>query len=175
MTPVLSRFKNVLAVSLATAAALAAAQTGADILHVPYKGSGPLVTDLLGGQVDLSFDTITPVIQHIRAGKLRALAVTTARRASALPDVPTLAESGLAGFDLGTWFGIMAPAATPKDIVARLSAEMTKIIASADFKKRMQDVGAEPVGDSPEQMARRIKDDTEKYAKLVKDAKVTID
>jgi len=150
-------------------------QTGVDILHVPYKGSGPLVTDLLGGQVDLSFDTITPVYQHIKGGKLRALAVTTAKRASALPDVPTLAESGLAGFDLGTWFGVMAPAATPKDIVARLSAEMTKIITSADFRKRMQEVGAEPVGDSPEQMAKRIKDDTDKYARLVKEAKVSID
>jgi len=152
-----------------------AKQAGVDILHVPYKGSGPLVTDLLGGQVDMSFDTVTPVLQHIKGGKLRALAVTTAKRASALPDVPTLAESGLAGFDLGTWFGVMAPAATPKDIVARLNAEMVKIIASADFKKRMQEVGAEPVGDSPEQMAKRIKDDTDKYARLVKDAKVTID
>jgi tripartite-type tricarboxylate transporter receptor subunit TctC len=150
-------------------------QAGVDILHVPYKGSGPLVTDLLGGQIDMSFDTLTPVYQHVKGGKLRALAVTTARRAGGLPEVPTLAESGLNGFDLGTWFGVLAPAATPKDIVARLNAEMVKIIASPDFRKRMEEVGAEPVGDSPEQMARRIRDDTEKYARLVKDAKVTID
>ena len=150
-------------------------QAGINLLHVPYKGSGPLVTDLLGGQVDMSFDTLTPVLQHIRSGKLRALAVTTAKRASGLPDVPTLAESGMKDFDLGTWFGVMAPAATPKDIVARLNAEMVKIIASPDFRKRMQEIGAEPVGDSPEQMARRIRDDTEKFARLVKDAKVAIE
>ena len=152
-----------------------AKQTGVELLHVPYKGSGPLTTDLLGGQVDMSFDTITPVIQHVRGGKLRALAVTTAKRSSGLPDVPTMAEAGLTGFDLGTWFGVLAPAATPKDIVARLNAEMVKIITSADFRKRMQEVGAEPVGDSPAQMAQRIKDDTEKYAKLVKEAGVAID
>ena len=152
-----------------------AKQVGVDILHVPYKGSGPLVTDLLGGQVDMSFDTLTPVYQHVKGDKLRALAVTTAKRAVGLPDVPTLAEAGLKDFDLGTWFGVVAPAATPKDIVARLNAEMVKIIASADFRKRMEEVGAEPVGDSPEHMARRIKDDTDKFAKLVKDAKVAIE
>ena len=150
-------------------------QAGVDLLHVPYKGSGPLVTDLLGGQIDMSFDTLTPVYPHVKGGKLRALAVTTARRASALPEVPTLGEAGLKDFDLGTWFGVLAPAATPKDIVARLNAELVKIIGSPDFRKRMEEVGAEPVGDSPEQMARRIKDDTEKFARLVKDAKVTID
>jgi tripartite-type tricarboxylate transporter receptor subunit TctC len=92
--------------------------TGASLLHIPYKGSGPLTTDLLGGQVTMSFDTITPVLQHIKAGKLRALAVTTGKRSSALPDVPTLAEAGLKGFDTGTWFGVLAPAATPRDISA---------------------------------------------------------
>ena len=152
-----------------------ARQAGIEILHVPYKGSGPLVTDLLGGQIDMSFDTLTPVYPHVKGGKLRALAVTTARRAGGLPDVPTLAESGLKDFDLGTWFGIVAPAATPKDIVARLNAEMVKIIASADFRKRMEEVGAEPVGDSSEQMAMRIRDDTEKFARLVKDAKLAIE
>ena len=150
-------------------------QTGVDILHVPYKGSAPLVTDLLGGQVDMSFDTVTPVIQHVKGGKLRALAVTTAKRSSSLPDVPTMAESGVKDFDFGTWFGVLAPAATPKDIVARLNAEMVKIISSPEFAKRMQEVGAEPIGDSPAQMARRIADDTEKYARLVKEAALTIE
>lgn len=149
--------------------------TGVDLLHIPYKGSGPLTTDLLGGQVTMSFDTITPVLQHIKAGKLRALGVTTARRSSALPEVPTLAESGLKGFDIGTWFGVLAPAATPKEIVARLSAETMKIIRSPEFKKRMDEIGAEPVGDTPEQMARQIKEETEKFARLVKEAKVTIE
>ena len=113
-------------------------------------GSGPLTTDLLGGQITLSFDTITPVLPHIKAGKLRPLAVTTAKRSSALPDVPTLAEAGLKGFDIGTWFGVLAPAATPKDIVARLNSEVVKIIHSPEFKKRMDEIGAEPVGNTPE-------------------------
>jgi tripartite-type tricarboxylate transporter receptor subunit TctC len=150
-------------------------QTGTTLLHIPYKGSGPLTTDLLGGQVTMSFDTVTPVLPHIRAGKLRALAVTTARRSSALPDVPTLAEAGLANFDIGTWFGVLAPAATPPAVTTRLADEMQKIIRSADFKQRMAEIGAEPVGNTPEQMAKQIKDDTEKFARLVKDAKVSIE
>ncbi len=149
--------------------------TATDLVHVPYKGSGPLTTDLLGGQVTMSFDTITPVLQHIKSGKLRALAVTTGKRSTALPDVPTLDEAGLKGFDIGTWFGVLAPMATPKDIVARLNAEMVKVIQSPDFKKRMEEIGAEPVGNSAERMAQLIKADTEKFAKLVKDAKVTIE
>ena len=149
--------------------------TGTDIAHIPYKGSGPLATDLLGGQITMSFDTVTPVLPHIRSGKLRALAVTTARRSSALPDVPTLDEAGLKGFDIGTWFGVLAPAATPKDILARLNTEMVKVIKSPEFGKRMAEIGAEPIGNSAEQMAAQIKVDTEKFAKLVKDAKVAID
>ncbi|HOB95101.1 MAG TPA: tripartite tricarboxylate transporter substrate binding protein [Aquabacterium sp.] len=150
-------------------------QTATTLLHIPYKGSGPLTTDLIGGQVTMSFDTITPVLPHIQAGKLRALAVTTGKRSSALPNVPTLAEAGLAGFDIGTWFGVLAPVATPKPVVARLSEAMQKIIRSPEFGKRMAEIGAEPVGNTPEQMARQIKDETEKFAKLVKQANVTLD
>lgn len=149
--------------------------TGAQLIHIPYKGSGPLSTDLLGGQITMSFDTVTPVLQHIKGGKLRALAVTTAKRSSALPDVPTLDEAGLKGFNIGTWFGVLAPVATPKDIVARLNAEMVKVIQSPEFRKRMDEIGAEPVGNSAEQMAQQIKGETEKFAKLVKDGKVTIE
>jgi len=149
--------------------------TGTSLLHIPYKGSGPLTTDLLGGQVTMSFDTITPVLPHIKAGKLRALAVTTGKRSSALPDVPTLAEQGLAGFDIGTWFGVLAPVGTPKEITTRLASEMAKIIQSPEFRQRMAEIGAEPIGNTPEQMARQIAADTEKFAKLVKAAKVTIE
>ena len=149
--------------------------TGTNIAHIPYKGSGPLATDLLGGQVTMSFDTVTPVLQHIKGGKLRALAVTTAKRSSALPDVPTLEEAGLKGFNIGTWFGVLAPAATPKDILVRLNTEMVKAIQSPEFRKRMDEIGAEPIGNSAEQMAQQIKGETEKFAKLVKDAKVTIE
>jgi len=151
------------------------ASTGVNLLHVPYKGSGPLTTDLLGGQVAMSFDTITPVLQHIKGGKLRALAVTTARRSAVLPDVPTLEEAGLKGFDIGTWFGVLAPAATPKDVVAKLNAEMARIIKSPEFAEKMRAIGADPIGDSPADMAARIREETAKFAKLVKDGKVTIE
>jgi tripartite-type tricarboxylate transporter receptor subunit TctC len=152
-----------------------AEMTGTELVHIPYKGSGPLTTDLIGGQVNMSFDTITPVLPHIKAGKLKPLAVTTAKRSAALPNVPTLDEAGLKGFDLGTWFGVLAPAATPKDVVAKLNTEMVKIIKSPEFRQRMQEIGAEPVGNSSEEMARQIAADTAKYAKLVKSAKVTLD
>ena len=149
--------------------------TGTEMVHIPYKGSGPLATDLLGGQIAMSFDTVTPVLQHIKAGKLRPLAVTTAKRSSALPDVPTLDEAGLKGFNIGTWFGVLAPAGTPKELVTRLNAEMVKVIRSPEFRKRMDEIGAEPVGNGSDQMAQQIREETEKFAKLVKDAKVTID
>jgi tripartite-type tricarboxylate transporter receptor subunit TctC len=149
--------------------------TGTDVIHIPYKGSGPLSTDLLGGQILMSFDTITPVLPHIKAGKLRPLAVTTAKRSAALPDVPTLEEAGLKGFNIGTWFGVLAPVATPKDIVARLNAEMVKIIQSPEFKAKMADIGAEPIGNTSAQMAQQIASETEKFGKLVKDAKVVIE
>jgi tripartite-type tricarboxylate transporter receptor subunit TctC len=149
--------------------------TATDLTHIPYKGSGPLTTDLLGGQVTMSFDTVTPVLPHIKSGKLRALAVTTAKRSSALPDVPTLDEAGLKGFDIGTWFGVLAPAASPRDVLARLNTEMVKVIQSPEFKARMQEIGAEPVGNTAEQMAEQIKAETARFAKAVKDAKVTIE
>ncbi|TWO70687.1 tripartite tricarboxylate transporter substrate binding protein [Caenimonas sedimenti] len=148
---------------------------GIDLLHVPYKGSGPLTTDLLGGQIAMSFDTITPVLPHIKAGKLRALAITTNKRSVALPDVPTLDEAGLKGFNLGTWFGVLAPAATPAPIIDRVSKEIQRIVNQPEFKKKMEELGAETIGSTPVQMARQIKDDTERFARLVKDAKVTIE
>ncbi|MGD9834642.1 MAG: Bug family tripartite tricarboxylate transporter substrate binding protein [Piscinibacter sp.] len=149
--------------------------TGAELVHVPYKGSGPLATDLLGGQITMSFDTVTPVLPHIKAGKLRPLAVTTARRSAALPDVPTLEEAGLKGFDIGTWFGVLAPAGTPKEVVTRLNTEMVKVIQSPEFRQRMAEIGAEPIGNSADEMARQVREQTEKFARLVRDAKVVID
>ena len=150
-------------------------ETGAKVLHVAYKGSAPLTTDLLGGQIDMSFDTITPVLPFIRDGKLKALAVTTAKRSSTLPNVPTLQEMGVPNIAIGTWFGLLAPAATPRGVVAQLNAEVVKIVHSPDFKKQMQDIGAEPIGNKPEEMATQIKEETEKFAHLVKVGKVTLD
>ena len=150
-------------------------QTGTRLQHIPYKGSGPLATDLLGGQILMSFDTITPVLPHIKAGKLRPLAVTTAKRSPALPDVPTLQEAGLKDFDIGTWFGVLAPVGTPKPVLDRLSAEATKIIQSPDFRKRMDDIGAQPVGNSPAEMAAQIRSETDKFSLLVKVGNVTVE
>ena len=150
-------------------------ETGATVLHVPYKGSAPLTTDLLGGQVDMSFATITPVLPFIKEGKLKALAVTTAKRSSTLPNVPTLQEAGVPNIAIGTWFGLLAPAATPKAVVTRLNAEVVKIINSSEFKKQMADIGAEPVGNKPEDMAKQIREETEKFAQLIKVGKVTLD
>jgi len=148
---------------------------GVTLLHVPYKGSGPLTTDLIGGQVDMSFDTITSVQPHIKSGRLRALATVTDKRAPQFPDLPTLDEAGLKGVTVRTWFGILAPAGTPKEIVTQLNAEMVKIMATPGFQKRMYDIGVETVADTPEQMAARIKDDTERFARLVKAAGVSVD
>ena len=149
--------------------------TRAQILHVPYKGSGPLATNLLGGQISMSFDTITPVLPHIKAGKLTALAVTMDKRSPALPDVPTLDEAGLKGFNLGTWFGVLAPAATPKDVVTKLNTEMVKIIHSPEFRQKMEEIGANPIGNTTEQMAKQISEETQKFSKLVKEGKVAIE
>lgn len=148
--------------------------TGTEILHVPYKGSAPLATDLLGGQVNMSFDTITPVLPFINANKLRPLAITTAKRSSILPAVPTMKESGI-DMDIGTWFGLLAPAATPKEITAKLNTEIVKIIQTPEFQKQMHDIGAEPVGNSQEQMAKQISDETAKFAALAKAAKLAVE
>jgi tripartite-type tricarboxylate transporter receptor subunit TctC len=151
------------------------ALNGVEMLHVPYKGSGPLTTDLLAGQVTMSFDTITPVLPHIQAGKLRALAVTTAKRSPALPDVPTLAESGMTGFDQGSWFGILAPAKTPPEIVSKLHAEIVKILNMPDVQKKFADIGAQPVGNPPKEMAALIKGDTDRFSTVVKQAKIKVE
>jgi tripartite-type tricarboxylate transporter receptor subunit TctC len=150
-------------------------ETGAKVLHVPYKGSAPLTTDLLGGQVDMSFDTITPVLPFIKEGKLKALAVTTSKRSSTLPNVPTLQEAGVNNIAIGTWFGLLAPAATPKAVVTRLNSEIVKIVQSSEFKRQMADIGAEPIGNKPEEMTKQIKEETEKFAHLIKDGKITLE
>jgi len=148
--------------------------TGTKLLHVPYKGSAPLTTDLRGGQVNMSLDTITPVLPFIKEGKLKPLAVTTAKRSAALPNVPTLQESGVK-VDIGTWFGLLAPNSVPAPVVARLNAEVVKIINSPEFRKQMVDIGAEPVGNKPEEMAKQIRDETAKFADLVKAGKITLE
>ncbi|HEX9184135.1 MAG TPA: tripartite tricarboxylate transporter substrate binding protein, partial [Burkholderiales bacterium] len=129
---------------------------GLDITHVPYKGSGPAISDLMGGQVNLMFDNIPAAISHIRAGKLRALATTGPKRASTLPDLPTVAEAGVPGYESTAWFGLAMPAGTPKAIIDRMNAEGQKAAKAPDFIKRMTDLGYEIVGGTPEQMGAMI-------------------
>jgi tripartite-type tricarboxylate transporter receptor subunit TctC len=149
--------------------------TGTTLLHVPYKGSAPLTTDLLGGQVNMSFDSITTLTQHIATGKLRALAVTTRARTPFLPDVPTLEEAGLKGFGIETWYGVLAPAATPKPIVARLNAQMLAVIRSPEFVKRIALGGCEPLGGSVEEFEARIASETARFARIAREGNVQVE
>ena len=142
--------------------------TGADIVHVPYKGSAPAITDLLGGQVSLMFDNLPSALPQVKAGKLRALGVTSARRSQAAPEIPTIAESGVPGYEVDSWFGILAPAGTPKEVVGKLNAEIARILKMPDVRQRLQEQGAEPVGGTPEQFADHIRKETVKWARVVK-------
>ncbi len=143
---------------------------GVEMTHVPYKGSAPALQDLLGGQVQVMFDNLPPSLPQIRSGKLRALAVTSATRSAALPDVPTIAESGLPGFEASSWFGVLAPAGTPPAIIARLNADGVKWLATPEAKEKMLTLGANAVGGSPEDFAAHIRAETAKWAKVVKDS-----
>ena len=141
---------------------------GVDMLHVPYKGSGPAVIDLLGGQVDIMFDNMPSALPHVREGKLKALAVTPSERSQAAPELPTIAEAGVEGYSAAAWFGLLAPAGTPQDVVNKLNAEMVKILAMPDVKERLAGQGAEAVSTSPEEFAEYIKAEQKKWADVVK-------
>ncbi|MCZ2496507.1 tripartite tricarboxylate transporter substrate binding protein [Xylophilus sp. Kf1] len=152
-----------------------ASSAGVDILHVPYKGSGPAITDLLGGQVDMMFDSITSAGPHIRAGKLRALAVTSARRSAALPDVPTVAEAGVPGYEVSPWFAVFAPAGTPAPIVARLQAALVDAMRQPETQAKLAGVGAEPIGSTPAQLARHLDLELARWGKLIADRNIRLD
>ena len=147
--------------------------TGTFILHVPYRGGGPAIADLLAGHVQLSFMTVLEASGHIKAGKLRALAVTSARRVSALPDVPTLAEGALPGFNSISWIGLLAPAGTPKEVVEKISADVRELVATDEVKARLIDLGAIPVGSTPAQFTQLINNDRQRYTKIILDRKIT--
>ncbi len=149
--------------------------TGTKIIHVPYKGSGQAIVDLLAGQVQMNFDTMPPVLDHIRAKRLRALAVTTPKRAGQLPEVPTLAETGLKGFEMTNWYGVVAPGATPRDIVNKINADLNKALADPGVRRRLEEVGTEIGGGTPESFDAFIKTEIIKYTKLVKAANVQLD
>ena len=149
--------------------------TGTDIVHIPYKGSAPAVTDLLAGQTNMMFDNIPSALPHIKSGKLRAIATTGAKRDPALPDLPTVAESGVAGYESGVWFGIMVPAATPRDIVMKLNAAAVQAAKAPEFVKRMTDLGYNIIPGTPEQMSGMIKAEIARWTPIVRSTGAKVD
>ena len=143
---------------------------GVRMQHVPYRGSGPMIPELLGGTLPVAFDNITTVLQHIKAGKLRALAVTTAQRSGVAPDVPTLAESGLPGYEISSWQAVFAPAGTPRPIIERLHSEITRILKTPDVSKRLNDLGLDISGMPSADLAALIKAEVPRLGKVVKES-----
>jgi tripartite-type tricarboxylate transporter receptor subunit TctC len=142
---------------------------GVQMVHIPYKGGAPAMADLLAGQVQLMFDNLANALPQVKAGRLRALAVTPAQRSAFAPELPTLAEAGVPGFDLSTWFGVFLPGNAPRDIVVRLNAEVNKALTAPDMKERLEKMGAEPpAGNTPERFAAFIRVEFDKYARVIK-------
>ncbi len=143
---------------------------GLDIQHVPYRGAAPVITDLLGGRIDMFFGNIAPLLPLIREGKLRALAVTALKRVAAIPDLPTMAESGFPGFDATASFGLMAPAGTSAAIIEKLHRETVRIAALPDIRKRLDDLGMEVIANTPAEFSDVIRSETRQWAKVIKEA-----
>jgi len=148
--------------------------TGSFILHVPYRGGGPAIADLLAGHVQLSFMTVLEASGHIKAGKLRALAVTSDKRVPALPDVPTLGEAAVPGFNSISWIGLLAPAGTPREIVEKISADVREVVAREDVKEKLVQLGAVPNATTPAQFSRLIDNDRKRYAQIIRERKITV-
>src|SRR5262249_41060351 len=145
---------------------------GADLVHVPFNGSAPAIQSTLGGHTPFAFVVLSPAVEHIKEGKLRGLAVLSAQRSSALPDVPTIGEAGFPGQEADTLLGVLAPAGTPKEIVDLLNREIVRIVSLPDMKRQFDDIGFVPVGNTPEQFAQVIKDETSRWGKVIREAKI---
>ena len=161
--------------SIHLAAELFKTMSNTFLVHIPYRGSGPAVTDLLGGQVQVMFDNMPSALPHVRAGKLRPLGVTSAKRSPALPDVPTIAEAGLKGYEASSWFGILAPAGTPKAIVDRLQQQIARGLATPEGRERLATQGAEPIAGTPAEFAAHIRAEIAKWGQVVKAAGAKVD
>ncbi|UUC93898.1 MULTISPECIES: tripartite tricarboxylate transporter substrate binding protein [Comamonas] len=148
---------------------------GVDMLHIPYKGSGPAVSDLLGGQVNYMFDSITSARPHIQSGKLRALAVTTAKRSTSMPDVPTMEEAGIKGYEVSPWFAAFVPAGTPPAIVKKLNQTLVAAMKQPDVIERFQAIGAEVVGSTPEEAARHLQTESQRWTRLINERGIHMD
>jgi tripartite-type tricarboxylate transporter receptor subunit TctC len=148
---------------------------GIDVIHVPYKGGGPALAEVLAGQVQALFSLALAATPQIRAGRLRALAISSGKRSAVAPDLPTIAEAGFPGFEVIGWFGWVAPAATPRPIVNRLNAELVRALKAQDVRDRLLSQGSEPVGDSPEQFAAFMKSEYAKWAKVIKAANIRVE
>jgi len=154
---------------------LFSAAAGVKMTHVPYKGAGPALTDTIGGQVQVSFTSMPSAVGHIKSGKLRAIAVTSAKRSESMPELPTLAESGLPGFDVNPWFGLVAPAGTPAAVVRQLNRDINEALQAPDVRQRFAGQGAVPLAMSPAEFAAQLKADLEKWEKVVRDSGAKID
>jgi tripartite-type tricarboxylate transporter receptor subunit TctC len=152
------------------AAELFKMMTATDMVHVPYKGLAPALTDLLSGQVQLMFSSTVAMLPQVRAGRLRPLGITSVKRSAAMPDIPTVAEAGVAGFETASWYGVLAPAGTAKPIVERLNREIAKAVQLPDVRERLMSEGAEPVGGSPAEFAAHIKRELARWAQVIKQA-----
>ncbi len=150
------------------------ASTGLKMTHIPYKGSAPTLADLVGGQIQVVIDNLPPYLPHIQAGKIRGLAVTTAKRSAAAPNLPTMQEAGVAGYEAGSWFGLLAPAKAPNDIVRKLSAETARILKIPEVNERLSGLGATPVGGTPEQFADFIRSEQAKWRKVITQAGIKL-
>lgn len=146
---------------------------GVDALHIPYKGSGPMLVDLIGGQIQYSFDTMTAATPHVKSGKVRAIAQTRAKRAKGHPNVPTMAESGFPGFEATTWYGLVGPGKLPAAMAQRMNEDINKVLAMSDVQEKLEQYGAEDGGGSAQRFAEFIRVEQQKWAKVIKDAKVT--
>jgi tripartite-type tricarboxylate transporter receptor subunit TctC len=157
------------------AVALFAAMARVELAHVPYRGTGPGINDLVGGQVQLAIFGIPPVLPHVKTGRLRALAVTGKRRSSELPEVPTVDEAGVPGYEMNPWYGLLAPAGTPRAIVARLGSEVSKIVRAVEMREKLAAQGAEPAGGTPEDYAAVIQSDTAMWTRVIKETGIKVE